>query len=1853
MFNAEHLNLFLETADTVVSEPHVFAEINLNDLTNIKQIGVYKYRQSDSDITYRLLPTAFDPNDLGDHYMDNDISYTEVGGTYDDGIETSQQLLFRHPDDLFNQLYDLEDCFRHNRPRSGINKLLYLAGTGMSTASGQFIDGSTKTTVGIEGTIANPSSRPRFYVSSKDDYFKYWTSYKREGFVERGISYNLNGIFKIDDAVPFVVYKESVPANRIVVKIQTLVGEENIGTITNDGILIDDPFFGQQNARVPQDWSIEILRDGSWESVYTLTDDIPADGQIELGYGIIVPDAYKDKYLYKGELTSDIFLPPTPRDGDLWLVIESENDAGMFYIAVHNDGLTTWEEFPAIYGWTTEHDGFNGQSKVVRNLVDPPSFFNGSIAYREFQMIAGLRIVVRAMSHPDAPFDLIELSPRLVMDWTDRTESFSVNKIMADLSTGAMPIGNLMASTGSISLSNTDSAFNVNNVFDGTNGSIISSIQNTRMKISFYEEIKNAFGYDYYVPLKTLYTEENPNINNDFSNISIELRDLYFLFESMTAPSLIMTDVSLSRAIMTLMDYVGFTNYVFKRLENQTDPIIPYFFVPPDKSVAEIMIQLAAATQSAMYFDEYNNLIIATKEYALPNQNVRATDLVLRGNDTDDYLSNIKAISSADKQVFNSGTIEYTKRYIQRTQETLRQPLYQAQDQTWIYAPSLLWEATGDSATKAINDKAAEQSAFTLSAMPLARDLSANVPEVVASKVINNIIDVGESASYAARYNGYLYANGEIIKYDAIQYVVDGTGLVWITSVDEYQNYLLSLPFGKRLYPTGNIRIWSEPYRDAQGVPLAGPVKKHGRGQFGTTIVGHNAGLDPYWSDKNNVRGMMQNTEPLFSLKTYDYNDGLHPEIIAGQGIGGTHANRLAESSSRNGIMKNNVSQRFFSDSELSNMKSLVPGTIQSSALIFGGPKYDSAIIPRDHVSYIYKPLRSNFSSFGTRCRIIGKIESGNMDEQTSVGASTYYSLTGSGPESQTSIAGGSGGIGIQVNPETNTGYFFEIAALTKADPSSYNTETVETEINLGKIVGITQVDKNVVVEIDTRELSTVPVLSAGDSIKIDGIYASVPDGSPKPPSVNGTHIVDSITGDGTKISYTLATPPYMWTTGLGRITQNNMEDINLARLPGVTVTQSSDTPETGQLGSKAIDGILNSIPGDYDNEWATVAGKYGSWIELTFPESVTIDKVVLYDRPNTDDQVLSGTLSFSDGTSISVSELDNTGKPKEISFSARTVTSVKFTVGSVSATTLNIGLLEFEVWGIVGVPTLISQDLISASLDDSQVMTITTKNPTTLAVGNTINLLGFNGGPSYVEVNQGPVAVRSVSGDGRTISCELPIADHTYETFEEERYIKKANSKQVEISNMWFYKTVSDDFGGRIKSFTVGSGYIDVTVDSHNLSAGNKVTIPHGVVGTLDTISGDYEIASINGNVIRLNHSGGAGSSGTITEYTTYNTIGLTNPLATTYKLWSGLSNIIVDSGLLYGQYRAVAEKNTTVYDIGVEFVDSSVGRTFYLYLNNRQVATVFDPEPLRNRSNMALFVRGQSKLMFENIYALGENIASGYAAQQIQSSHISKVFGIPDGINQSDALRKYAVSGLVQSSYLSGLNSNNVSKYNMYFDEFGTIMREAAYFSIRYDKAYPALYAKLAPVLSRMQGYVVSGFYAGAYGAEFLIFNCLDNLCSLDPSTGNYLRINGVTFTQNTTKTLTVDDYVKKLHANIYTDKQLVGQEQLYDDIKMSRVKHGKNDFRIASDYIQNDDAASNLMAWVLQKTTRLRKNIGVEIFGIPTIQLGDIVSISYKDDTGMDVLADEDMQFVVYNIEYSRSESDVTMRLFLTEV
>jgi hypothetical protein len=349
--------------------------------------------------------------------------------------------------------------------------------------------------------------------------------------------------------------------------------------------------------------------------------------------------------------------------------------------------------------------------------------------------------------------------------------------------------------------------------------------------------------------------------------------------------------------------------------------------------------------------------------------------------------------------------------------------------------------------------------------------------------------------------------------------------------------------------------------------------------------------------------------------------------------------------------------------------------------------------------------------------------------------------------------------------------------------------------------------------------------------------------------------------------------------------------------------------------------------------------------------------------------------------------------------------------------------------------------------------------------------------------------------------------------------------------------------------------------------------------------------------------------------------------------------------------------EENPTVYDLMVEYQDIGKVRRFYLYINNRLIKVVDDPDPLPIYNNMALFVRGSSRCMFENIFAITDNYSQNTVA--ITGETISDVFGDKQ-IDANESFRKYAMSGIIQGTYLSGISGQQPPSYNMYFEEFGTIMRECAYFDVRYDRAYPALYAKLSPTFNRIKGYAVSGFQADSYGAEFLIFNCTDTALNLDETTGNYLRIQGITFTQDTTYQLTVDEYFNK--KSNFSEPELEGstlivsslvEKEKYDKIRLSRMNYGKNEFSIDSNYIQTQDDAESLMGWIINKVMMPKKSIGVNIFAIPTLQLGDIVTIDYQDSNGLDLVSTGSQRFVIYNIEYSRNLEGPEMLLYLSEV
>jgi hypothetical protein len=1013
----------------------------------------------------------------------------------------------------------------------------------------------------------------------------------------------------------------------------------------------------------------------------------------------------------------------------------------------------------------------------------------------------------------------------------------------------------------------------------------------------------------------------------------------------MPAPRMLVTEVSLSYAISLILDYIGFSNYAFYRTTNEPDPIIPYFFIAPDQTVAEVLNQLAVSTQTAMFFDEYNNFIVMSKNYMLPDLEDRASNMVLSGatnqsisgiveNSSSGTLPNIISIASQDKKVYNNGKINYTTRYIQRSYGSIRQASMIDIDKTWIYKPALLWEVSGTDSTKTINEVASKQGKYVLGAMPLNSDLTASPPSVVNRKIINNVFDLGENVYWLTRYQGYFYSNGEIIRYDAAQFnvtlevwykkeqevypffsplgnfkidvptsppstdpqivlpgrlaptnVIDaldkkvangeiteaqkgeeiqawrashrqGSSNVWITNNQEYQNFFKSLPFNGKIYPTGLVRIYTVPfYETIDGITFLqnGPVYEHGRAQFGTTATTHVAGIDSYWSDNTHVRGCEMQTQYLFTTTLLE-NISLPPTTIGAAGVN----NSKAQQTSRSGTIKNFMSSSYTTETPVNSTISTKTGTIQSSALVMNGPTFETNEVPINLISYVYKdlsiqsetplkpitcPTPTAFKHFGTRMRIIGKIENNERRSQTPNGSTTYYQVAGIQPDQDVNIGGGSGGLAVLLNPTTNNGYYFEIAALTSDNIESY-----------------LQLDKN--------------------------------------------------------------------------------------------------------------------------------------------------------------------------------------------------------------------------------------------------------------------------------------------------------------------------NQSDISINNVVFYKIKKD--------------------------ASNNNAIP--------------------------------------------------------IKLYGGLAKITVDDGRFTGQYRMAGEENPTVYDLAVEYENIGKIRRFYLYINNQLIKVVDDTDPLPIYNNMAPFVRGSSRVMFENIYALAPNYSDYVYPTEEPLSSASAY----KEISASESLTKYSMSRIVQSTYLSGISAQEPPKYNLYFDEFGTIMRECAYFDVKYDRAYPALYAKLSPTFNNVKGYTTSGFYADSYGAEFLIFNATDTALNLDETSGNYLRIQGVTFTQDTTHELTVDEYFKK--RSNFSNPLLTGSSQIvspqvekqkFDEIKRSRMIYGNNEFTLDTPYIQTQDDAENLMGWMIDKLMVPKKSVGLKIFATPTIQLGDIVTINYKDSNNLDLVTSVDSRFIVYNIEYARKINGPDMTLYLAEV
>jgi len=341
---------------------------------------------------------------------------------------------------------------------------------------------------------------------------------------------------------------------------------------------------------------------------------------------------------------------------DLYVSTKSE-DLKDGVLEIYHQGSGVWSKYSAVIDAPDE----KSVKSFSKSNLDPSVI-----------SISGVRFLVEKMSNPNIPVEVIEVSPRLVADISNNVTNLDINSSIGNSAYG-LPIGSVVSSNGSISISDTDSYFNKNN-----NDSILQNILKPNVQIKIYQKLTIGDS-NYRFPLKTMYSGIWED-GEDFI-VSTPLEDYFKFFKEAAAPDLIIannTGVPTSVAMLMLMDNIGFTGFRFDKTNNNNDYediVLDFFYSKKEQTVMEVLEDIAISTQTSIYMDVDNELVAMTKEkmispenkkfWFVGNNGVTTKEDIYTNNNGDPetypigYISNIQSFRESSEAPITDINVDY------------------------------------------------------------------------------------------------------------------------------------------------------------------------------------------------------------------------------------------------------------------------------------------------------------------------------------------------------------------------------------------------------------------------------------------------------------------------------------------------------------------------------------------------------------------------------------------------------------------------------------------------------------------------------------------------------------------------------------------------------------------------------------------------------------------------------------------------------------------------------------------------------------------------------------------------------------------------------------------------------------------------------------------------------------------------------------------------------------------------------------------------------------------------------------------------------------------------------------------
>jgi len=347
--------------------------------------------------------------------------------------------------------------------------------------------------------------------------------------------------------------------------------------------------------------------------------------------------------------------------------------------------------------------------------------------------ITGLRLNVGGLDKPDAFFNLIELSPRLEFDLSEHLLEWSCSFSQSEASAIA-PFGVASSNTANVSLSNVYSNFENDAL---TLRDISGNPTTTNYLAGLIERnIKFTLDLEYTingatVPVRqfTMYSDSVSGQGEEEVNFS--LKDSSKFLQEEKVPHIYMENATLGEIVWRTCDAVGFTNYIYDSRDVDPATAVNYFWTNEDEMVWDVFSSIAEGTQSAIYFDEYDRLLIQTRDKAY-DLSVSVPQWNFQTDNKNGKLADIQSLSKSAEFEANTVNVKYTERGI-------------SEEQNGFPKMETVWEPEGT---------------FVLRASPLVKDFLKDDVQ----------FRINPSDARYWPYEGTVNIQGEILDYSGKQY---------------------------------------------------------------------------------------------------------------------------------------------------------------------------------------------------------------------------------------------------------------------------------------------------------------------------------------------------------------------------------------------------------------------------------------------------------------------------------------------------------------------------------------------------------------------------------------------------------------------------------------------------------------------------------------------------------------------------------------------------------------------------------------------------------------------------------------------------------------------------------------------------------------------------------------------------------------------------------------------------------------------------------------------------------------------------------------------------------------------------